>query len=257
MTNHTENDLRRRMEDAASLPPDDPSRQEVLRRIEEAGTWAEQQWLELLMENEQVRLALRHIQPPQGLEEELLLIPSPTVPRRWFTRTRLLSRSVAATYLLLAVGFGLIWLQHRPPLSEATQHLAMLAIRDHVKRPELTVQSTDRSEIEARLKPLAAFPISIPTLNSGYELVGGRVCKFDSRPIISTRWQYRGRDHSLYQVRLGDFDLPREFVPQVVTAPSIPPNPGAHRVVIWSDGQCAFALVCVDGQKGHEPPNDS
>ncbi len=68
------------------------------------------------------------------------------------------------------------------------------------------------------------------------------------KPIIYTRWQHRGRDHSLYQVRLGDFDLPRGFTTQVVTVPPTQAETSGYRVTLWAEGDCAFASVCEDKQ---------
>jgi len=80
-------------------------------------------------------------------------------------------------------------------------------------------------------------------MDSHFALLGGRACAFDSRPAIFTRWVRHGIDHSLYQVRLEDFGLPRQSAPQELLTPPTPGRPSGHRVV-WSDGRCAYVLVC-------------
>ncbi len=245
MTNHEKDRLHRRIEEVAALPADDPLHKEVFRKVSQAEPWAEQYWLELLRNDEKLRLVLRHVHPPENLRERLLKIPSTTVLRRRNVRRALVFAGMAAACLIVAVWLSLPVIRTGPTLTEATRALAAL---DHVKRPELTVKTAVSSEIVARLEAAVKFPISIPALGEEYDLLGGRVCKFGTMPIVYTRWQHRGRDHSLYQVRLADFDLPPEFTTQVVTVPPTPAEPAGHRVRLWAEGDYAFALVCEDKQ---------
>ena len=164
----------------------------------------------------------------------------------------LVSAGVAAVCLIVAVWLSLPVIRTGPTLTEAIRALAALAAIDHVKRPELTVKTAISSEIVSQLSAAVKFPISIPALGEEYDLLGGRICKFGARPIVYTRWQHRGRDHSLYQVRLADFALPRGFTTQVVTVPPTPAESAGHRVRLWAEGDCAFALVCQDKQGGDE-----
>ena len=252
MTDHEKDPLRRRIEEVAALPADDRRHQEVFRQISEAGTWAEQYWLELLRQDEKLRLFLRHVHPPENLRERLLKIPSTTVLSRRNVRRALVSTGVAAACLIVVVWVGLSVIQTGPTLTEATRALAALAAIDHVKQPELTVKTAISSEIASQLNAAVKFPISIPVLGEEYDLLGGRVCKFGTKPIVYTRWRRRGREYSLYQVWPSDFDLPREFPTQVVSIPAKPKESANYRVIVWSEGYCAFALVCEDKQDGDE-----
>ncbi|KKK57839.1 hypothetical protein LCGC14_3050430, partial [marine sediment metagenome] len=54
MTDHEKDRLRRRMEEVAALPADDPLHKEVFRQVSQAGPWAEQYWLELLRNDEKL-----------------------------------------------------------------------------------------------------------------------------------------------------------------------------------------------------------
>ena len=243
MTDHETDRLRRRMEEVAALPADDPRHKEVFRQISQAGPWAEQYWLELLRDDEKLRLLLRHVHPSEDLRERLLNIPATTVLRRTNVRRALVFAGVAVICLIVAVWASLPAMQTGPTLTEATRALAVLAATDHVERPELTVQTAMSSEVVAQLNAGVKFPISIPALGEEYDLLGGRVCKFGTRPIVYTRWRRRGREYSLYQVWPTDFDLPRTFPTQVVSIPAKPKEPAGYRVIVWSEGHCAFALV--------------
>ncbi len=243
MTDHEKDRLRRRMEEVAALQADDPRHEEVFRQISEAGTWAEQYWLELLRDDEKLRLLLRHVHPSEDLRERLLKIPSTTVLRRRNVRRTLVCAGVAAVCLVVAVWVSLSVIRTGPTLTEATRALAVLAAIDHVKQPELTVKTAISSEIASQLNAAVKFPISIPVLGEEYDLLGGRVCKFGTRPIVYTRWRRRGREYSLYQVWPTDFDLPRKFPTQVVSIPAKRKEPAGYRVIVWSEGHCAFALV--------------
>ena len=252
MTDHEKDRLRRKMEEVAALPADDSRHEEVFRQISQAGPWAEQYWLELLRDDEKLRLVLRHVHPFEDLQERLMKIPATTVLRRTNVRRSLVSAGVVVICLIVAVWVSLPAMRTGPTLAEATRALAALTATDHLKRPVLTVETAMPSEIVARFEAAVKFPISIPALGKEYDLLGGRVCKFGTKPIIYTRWQHRGRDHSLYQVRLGDFDLPRGFMTQVVTVPPTQAETSGYRVTLWAEGDCAFASVCEDKQGSGE-----
>ncbi len=251
MTHQVTDDLRRAMEDAALLACDDPRRREVLARIDEAGVAAREAWSEIQKEYDRLPHSLRLVNPPAGLEERLFKIPSTTA------RSSPLSRRgaaiLAAAVILSAAVSGLIWL--RPPASGPgpAERLAALAIRDHARHPVLTVRTSDRAEVESRLGSLAPFQVRVPALGARCTLVGGRLCKFGSRPLIYTRWQGDGRERSLYQVLATDFDLPQDFLPTEIITPPTPAYPSGHRVVIWADGGSVFALVCAGDDMMREP----
>ena len=104
MNEHTQQDLelQRRMAEAAALPPHDPYRIETARLVTEAGDWAEQQWLELMREDEQLRLDLQHVDPPVGLIDRLLAVPDQTAPRDSRLRNSLGWAAAVAAMLALA-----------------------------------------------------------------------------------------------------------------------------------------------------------
>ena len=68
-------DLRRSMGEAAVLSREDPQRQAIEGKIAREGGWAKQEWLDLLKEDEQMRLELQRVPSISGMEERLLAIP--------------------------------------------------------------------------------------------------------------------------------------------------------------------------------------
>jgi len=264
MSDTVHDDFQRRMEEASLLGADDPKRQALIMEIQQAGEVAEKSWLDALQENEQLRLALRHVQPSDGLQSRLLQIADQSVPLRRHLKNNWIGAAAIVVLLLTAVLIVIAQSMRNPVLAEQIHALAMLAVHDHDKRPELVVESDEPAAVVSHLGSLVSFPVRIPNLNDShggnggaggdYRLLGGRVCKFDSRPLIYTRWQCRGSDCSLYQVRLSDFDLPREFLPQEVQVPATPTDPIAHRVLVWPDGQCVYALVEEIKHEVSQPP---
>ena len=235
-------DLPAAMDDAALLPEDDPRRRQVLRRLEDADSRIQLAWADRLREVERLRLALRHVDVPGGLEQRLMGIPA-TVRRGWrLTRWRG-AAVLAAAVITTAAIVTLLRTSSTGTIADAASRLAALAINDHAGRPILTVMTEDPREVEAQLAA-AAFAVRIPALDERYTLLGGRVCSFGTRPIVYTRWRKDDHDHSLYQVRLTDFGLPGDLLPTTVTTPPTPGNPIGHRVVIWARDVFAYALVC-------------
>ena len=239
-------ELTRRMEEVVALPHDDPRRRRVMDMVESAGDWAETRWLELLREDEQLRLSLRHVNAPKGLEERLLDLPlgRTRIGLGFFRRVASLVTAVVFLAGVLLIGYASMRLQ--PSINDAVQHLAALTIRDHAKRPALSIKATNRDFVRVALAAEAPMNVSLPPLSSDYNMIGGRVCALGSCPIIYTRWVHNGVDHSLYQVRPEDFHLTRDFAPQMITVPATPDGRSGCTVLVWVDGTDAFVLVCDD-----------
>lgn len=237
-------ELRRELEDAALLGPGEPGREALLRRVEEAGEEAQHHWAELVGETERLRLALRHVPEPEGLEDRLRCIADTTPLPWWRLRFRGAAVLAAAVLLVIAALALLLRAPPRPSDADAVNRFAAQAIRDHMEHPHLTVESGDAAAVEASLAGSSALAARVPALDESYRLIGGRACRFGELPIIYTRWTRDGRDHSLYQVLRSDFDLPADLPPTEVSTPPTPGCPAGHRVVIWADGADAYALVC-------------
>ncbi|MCH7797997.1 MAG: hypothetical protein IID28_06070 [Planctomycetes bacterium] len=244
-------DLLAAMDDAVLLPEDDPRRLEILQQLDDADRRTQLAWADRLRESERLRLALRHVEVPGGLEQRLLGIPA-SVRRPWW-KWRLTgwrsAAALAAAVITTAAFVTLLRTSATGTIADAASRLAALAIDDHAGRPVLSVASADPREVEARLTTTAPFAVRVPALDDPYTLLGGRVCSFGSRPIVYTRWRKDNRDHSLYQVRLADFGLPGNLLPTTVTTPPTPGHPIGHRVVIWAQEAFAYALVCDGGDQ--------
>lgn len=242
-------DLLAAMDDAVLLPDDDPRRREVLQQLDDADAGIQLAWADRLRENERLRLALRHVDVPEGLEQRLSGIPA-TVRRPWWGWHPTGWRSAALFAAAVITTVAMVTLSRTSTtgtIADAASRLAALAIDDHAGRPALTVATGDPREVEKRLTSSAGFMVRIPALDEPYTLLGGRVCSFGSRPIVYTRWRKDDHDHSLYQVRLTDFGLPDDLLPTTVTTPPTPGHPIGHRVVIWAQEAFAYALVCDGG----------
>lgn len=241
--------LRQAMEEVVSLPADHPRRQEVLRQVEAAGEWAHTYWADLVRDDEQLRMELRHVPAPEGLNERLKTIPeqmNATSRWQWMPRSRVAAMLAAACLVLVAL--LIMNLRSQPQeFEQAIQHVARLAVDDHLKRPELSVATSEPAQVASHLQPHVAFAVDVPPMDKALSLVGGRICTFDERPIAYTRWRDReqeGKEHSVYQFCAADFDLPEQFMPMRIKVPAVPGRSQAYEALIWSAGECAYVMVC-------------
>ena len=249
MNHNQQAQLRQAMEEVVSLPTDHPRRQAVLRQIEREGKWARTDWAELVREEEQLRLELRNVAAPEGLRERLQAIPdqASVAHRRHWSRHYRVAGMLAAACLVLAAILLVNLRPDSPSFEQAVQHVANLAVDDHLKRPELSITTGDPAQVASHLQPHVAFAIDVPSMDHALSLIGARICKFDERPIAHTRWRDRqreGKEHSVYQFCAADFDLPEQFIPMRIEVPAVPGRSQAYEVLIWSAGECAYVMVC-------------
>ncbi len=81
MTSETHEEVRRRMSEAVLLPPSDPLRQSVVERVAATDGALEREWLELVQEDERLRVELARVKPPRpDLHRRLLDIPAQAQP---------------------------------------------------------------------------------------------------------------------------------------------------------------------------------
>ncbi len=236
------------MGEAAALPADHPRRREVLARVQQAGAWAEDEWIALLAADERLRVELARVPVPAGLRERLLDIP-PALPAaergRGWRRTAAALAVVAAMVLAAVVAWP--WLSSEGRAEAAIERVAGLAVTNHEHRPVLTVESSDPSAVRDALSGATKMPVELPLLGRGYRIEGGRICRLAERPVVYTRWEYDGREHSLFQFDLEDFGLKDGFTERTASIRSEGPPFATHQVVMWSDGRCGYALVCEQG----------
>ena len=234
-------ELRRRMHDATMLPPDHPIQQQVRRDVTDAGDWAQEEWLELQRESEEVRLALRAVTLPAGLEQRLLDIPNTSVQRH--RRRRFPFAAVAAVLIIVAVWATVVSWPHAQSTERFITRVASLVAIDHSSRPELTVLVDDTRGIMEQMQPIAPFEIRLTAAPIAATLIGGRICRFDEGPLMLTRWRAGGRELSLYQLRLADFGLAPNLPRREIDAPTGERDTRHCRVRLWSDDHFAYAIV--------------
>jgi len=256
MNTQDQEQLRREMAEAVLLPDDDPTRRQVVRRVQEAGDWAENEWIELLGMDERLRLELPCLAAPSGLHERLLAILPEVSGAGGSRRIRYAASAVAAGVVLLLIATGWLSLAEKPDEMRIAQDVATLAATDHLRGPVLTIRSSDLAKVRATLARATTLPVRLSELGADYQLEGGRICKFTKYPVVYTCWRREGRVHSLYQFRPEDFDLSPGFAEMILLVTPSATFP-TQRVVMWSDGLCGYALVCEEGgdASGRETKN--
>lgn len=242
MSSGATNDLRRRMEDVALFPPEDPQRQAVMQEISAIDGSLEQEWLELLQDNERLRLELARVEAPAGLEERLLAIPGQHPHRSfWRFRTRRWMLAVAAL-VALVIGASMFALLSSQRSGHAAQAFASLVANHHEAQPALSVSTGDWKVVEASFAGNFPLPIQRPSLDPSLRLEGGRLATLDGQEVLYTRWADGGTNYSLYQFCAKNFGLTHPLEKQ-----SVLPRPSGSdprcRVIIWSEDHCDYALV--------------
>ncbi len=235
--------LRRMMSEAAALPPGDPVRREIEASITKEGEWAEQEWLETLRFDEEVRLRLQTVEPPPGLERSLLSIATQESGRRR-PRSRGWWWGAAAAGVAAVVVAGLFSLLPVPGKNEGTRlrTLALLAMSDHLADRHLTTATSEARVLEQALGGKLPFRVAVPDLGPGIALKGGRRCSLGPHPVLYSLWNRSGKECSLFQFRPDDFGLPDRMEAVVLV-----PDGGAERescqVKVWVEEGRGYALV--------------
>lgn len=231
--------LRRLMEEAAALPPDDPARKQVEEAVSTAGRKAEEEWLELLRFDEKLRLCFQRVPAAPRLEDDLLAIPDQKPRRGPFGPVRRRWRPMAvAAALILVVGASSLLVGRGGGKTAALQNVALLAMGEHMEESALTVETRDPLELQRALAAEIPFPVVIPSMDRRLSLIGGRRCTLGSHTVVYSRWRDGEARYSLYQFR------PQEFrIPNTVEPTSVPGEPGRCRVRLWTEKGRGYALV--------------
>lgn len=109
MTSETQDEIRRRMSEAVLLPPSDPLRQSVVERVAAADGALEREWLELVQEDERLRVELARVRPPPpDLHRRLLDIPAQAQPNAPVSGTRWWVAAVVVGAVILAAIIGML-----------------------------------------------------------------------------------------------------------------------------------------------------
>ena len=244
MTDQQFEQLRRRMDEAACLAMDHPDRRSLVREVTSAGGPIEREWLDLLRQDEQLRLELGRCVVPAGLHDRLRRIPDECSRRpSWLFGPPRWAVAIAAG-IMLVVG---IWLaaarSESGTKANQLESFATVMTAAHQARPELSVNTAQWDRLEGELRGRVPFEITRPAVSPNWVLVGGSTTTLDGGTLVYSRWLAGGRNVSVYQFCAKDFGLScpltrRELTPAISKA-------GPHcRVVIWTQGHCDYALIC-------------
>lgn len=111
MTQQEHEDVRRRMPEAVLLPPEHPLRQALVEHLAVTNGPLEREWLELVREDERMRVELARVRPPPpSLRQRLMEIPVQTQPTLPHERSRwwLVALITAAVFVTVAIVLALI-----------------------------------------------------------------------------------------------------------------------------------------------------
>lgn len=236
--------LRRQMQEVAALSHDDPERVAVVERVGQLGGDLEDEWLELLQFDEELRVQLARPVAPPDLRRRLLVIPDQQTqavgaPANW---RRLWGRlAMAASFLLVGLTVLLLLLTSRPGGGDPTE-FADLMVTAHQSQPELALVTDDWEMVRASFADQMPFDPIRPQTPPEWELLGARLTALGGHNVIYTRWSDGERTYSLSVYCAEQFGLPRHFDPKLVHPKFAAPDPDC-RVVLWADRHCDYALV--------------
>jgi len=245
-----EDEQRRALEEAAIREEDDPRRRALLDELEREGSDRRRRmWCEILSENEDLRLRLRHVEAPVDLAGRVRSIRRghrPSAPGRRVSRT-----GVGVAVAVLLVAGAVLSALLGPSLGvdgdsrrRALRELALLATLDNAGRPELTVSASRLGDLASGLGERSPFPLRIQRPARETRLLGGRVCTFDERPLLYTRWAREGGGTlGVYQVDRRQFGL-GAGIPETRVEIGRRGSPEAHcRVRLWTEERFGFIIV--------------
>ena len=242
-------DLRRRMQEAASLPTSDPARVALMNDIVDAGEWASEEWLALVTADEMLRLSMHRVNVPSGLENSLLGLSNESAPGNGRLVFKF-NRRVAAIAAVLVIGVGVVGatlaINASGPSSELRQ-LAMFALDHHcIHLPQqIETPGVAPTEFIKQVGNDIPFDARLPNRvihASNARLIGGRACRLAARPVVFMRWEHAGKKISVYQFCAKHFDLPESVSGTIeIDEPWLAEL--NCKVIVWTEEHCAYAMV--------------
>ena len=243
-----EEKLTEKMLEASLLPAGDPLRNEFEAGISRQSEKAESLWLEMLQENERLRIDLRRVEIPEGLGASLLGLAQ-TPGYRWLSGLAAPGRLLkAAAVVLLALAFGgtLFYQLDTSEKNKKFKAVAELALDGHLHDQNVDVVTLDPAYLQSHLAGDIPFEIVMPAINSEFTLVGGRSCSMGAHPVLYTRWASREGRCSIFQFRSSDFGLPQQSGKEVIPGSKVncPEARGRDcNTVVWSEAGRGYVLV--------------
>lgn len=243
MTEDAREQLLRAMGEAASLSPDDPQRKEILDRVAREDSWVEQEWLDLLQEDERTRLELQRVTVPPDLERCLLSFmdrnerPQSSLLKNWYFL------GAVALFLMVFITVFLGKFMEGQRTSQRLQLLALLATQDHVNEAHLTVETGNPANLERSLQNQLPFVPMLPVLGPEYRLKGGRRCALGTHPVVYSLWDGPNGKYSLYQFQPLDFNLPSDLTKTIITPKEPNTTSRTCKVMIWIMSRRGYMIV--------------
>ncbi len=234
------NNLQKEMGETAALPPDDPQRRTLEHRLANGQPATDQEWRDLLSENDCFRNILPKVDVPDDLEHRLLAVASDTSRRRLFARWGWGLAAAAVVLLLLSTEFA-----RRYTVTSRMRTVALLAINNHLNHLEghgVLAQTNKKQELEAVLAAELGFQVVVPELD-GLQLAGGRKCKLGTHAVAFTLWRNAGGNYSLFQFQPDRFGLPPTIKPTLVHTSQPAGAEHACGAWIWTEGRNGFVLT--------------
>lgn len=236
-----DNSLQQEMGEAAALPPDDPRRRDLEHRLANEQTSADQEWCDLLLENECFRDNLCKVEVPDDLERRLLAVASdtsrPYVSRRWGWGL------AAAAVVLLMLSTQLA---RRYTTVSRMRTVALLAINNHLNHLEdhgVQAQTNEKRALEAALSEQVGFQVKVPDLDDGLQLAGGRPCKLGTHAVAFTLWHDAFGKYSLFQFQTDRFGLLTTIEPTLVRTTQPAGTDHTCGAWLWTEGPYAYVLT--------------
>ena len=237
--------FKQKLEETAALPPDDSQRQDFERRLANESESAQQHWQDLLLENESFRDNLAKIPVPDDLQQRLLSIPEPVseIPKRVFKPIHYGWALAAAAAMLMMLTAGLT--RHYTSNSRM-RTVALLAINNHLNHLQdhgVDAQSIDKAELEQSLTKQVGFQVTVPDLENGLHLEGGRKCQLGTHPVAFTLWKEGQSEYSLFQFETDRFGLAASIKPTLVRNTQPAGTEHTTGAWIWTRGKYGYVLT--------------
>lgn len=243
--------------EVASLPPEDPQRQELQARLTSLTAEDRAAWERELVLTDRLRIALADVNPPADMPQRLLSVmedarkitPPAAAAKSDLLKLKVDWRVAAAVLLIVGlIGAYIVVSQPTKPTllkPDLAHTLATYAVKNHAAAP-LEIASADPAAVQNALQAHTVdFPVMLLQPDEGVTLEGGGICDFGPAKAAYTQWQGAGATYTLFEFNGKKFGIPAKFIPTTNQPAELWHDQLHYQVFFFagSGGKCCWALV--------------
>lgn len=182
---HKKEEWLEKMQVAAFLPPNDSERKMLEKEIGNAEEWVRRMWLNILTEDEDLRLQCQNTRTPEFLKERLLNIPNQPSQKDYKKWLSLAACVLLGIFLSLSIPDKK---NKRTQLSadQNFHNFSTLAVNEYFN--ESQSEYTREEDFKLMLKKEFSFNEFDAVKKADYQFTGGRLSYWGGLPVVCSQW---------------------------------------------------------------------